>query len=320
MSWPTTRRWLKRSLSWLNRTLLLPCTLLIAVLITLLYTPAGLTFSLWLAQHTVAGLSVERSEGSVLGGNSLYEVRWQDDTVKLTLAQSTLQINNRCFLRLTLCVEQLSLQGLQLDLATSTPAQQTEPPHAAVRVWLPFAIDITQLQLNDASVRVAGSELTWQQFSTAAQLWGNKVQLIQPHWQQVNLMLAGTAVSQTDTAFAYQVPELADFRLPLNVFIDRFKLTDFTLQQPQPQTLSELSFSLQLQPEQINLTQLDITHPLATLHASAQLQPNGNYPLQADIRLLLQDTKLAGQQLHVSLDGDLSNLTVQAEASQLLAL
>ncbi|MEH8019252.1 translocation/assembly module TamB [Rheinheimera muenzenbergensis] len=318
MSLPITRRWLKRSLSWLNRALLLPCTLLIAVLITLLYTPAGLTFSLWLAQHAVAGLSVERSEGSVLGGNSLYDVRWQDDTIKLTLAQSTVQIDNGCFLRLTLCVKQLNLQGLQLDVATSPPAQQTEPPHAAARFWLPFAIDITQLQLNDASVRVAGSELTWQQFSTAAQLWGNKVQLIQPHWQQVDLVLPDTAVSQTDTAFVYQVPELADIRLPLNVFIDRFKLTDFTLQQPQPQTLSELSFSLQLQPEQFNLTQLDIKHPLATLHAYGRLNPSGNYPLQADIRLLLQDTELAGQQLHISLDGDLSNLTVQAKASQLL--
>lgn len=316
MSWLTTKRWLKRCLKWLHWTLLLPCLVLIALLFTLLYTSAGLSFNLWLAQHFVSGFTVERSDGSVLGGNTLYGLRWQDDVINLTLEQSTLQINNSCFLSLTLCVEKLTLQGMQLEIADTDNPPPTDAPGSGL--WLPFAIDITQLQLNDASVLVAGSKLSWQQFSTGAQLWGSKVQLNQPHWHKVTLTLPETADTATNAAFAYRAPQLSDVTLPLSLFIDRFRLTDFTVQQPQPQSISELSFSLQLLPEQINLTQLDIKHPQATLHASARLEPNGNYPLKADIRLLLQDTELAGQRLRVTLDGDLSDLQLQAYASELL--
>ncbi len=316
MNKQTATLWLKRSVKLLNWTILLPGALLTALLFTLLYTSAGLRFNLWLAQNVVSGFSVEHSEGSLLGGNSLYGLRWQDDVLKLTLAQSNLQINNRCFLRFTLCVEQLTLQGMQLEIAdTDTPPADTAP---SASLWLPFAIEITQLQLNDATVLVAGAVLNWQQFSTAAQLWGNKVQLSQPHWQQVTLALPQAEDTPVNGTVAYQVPALSDIRLPLSLFIDRFRLTDFTLQQPASHTINELAFSLQMLPQQITLTQLDISHPLATVYASARLEPVGNYPLKADIRLLVQDTALAGQRLRLTLDGDLSNLQLQAQASELL--
>uniref|UniRef100_UPI0040484162 autotransporter assembly complex protein TamB n=1 Tax=Rheinheimera sp. TaxID=1869214 RepID=UPI0040484162 len=317
MSKQTAKHWLKRALKWLNWTLLLPCAVLTALLFTLLYTSAGLSFNLWLAQHIVSGFSVERSEGSLLGGNSLYGLRWQDDALKLTLSKSSLQINNGCFLRFTLCVEQLALQGIAIEIADATNATPADQPQPSANLWLPFAIDIAQLQLNDATVQVAGTTLSWQQFNTAAKLWGNKVQLNQPHWQQVTLALPQTA-DTAGNSFTYQAPQLSDLRLPLSLFIDRFRLTDFTLQQPTAQTIPELAFSLQLLPQQISLTQLDISHPLATLYASAKVEPVGNYPLKADIRLLLKDTALAGQRLRLTADGDLSNLQLQATASELL--
>ena len=248
MSRQTTKRWAKRGLKWLNWTLLIPCAVLTMLLFTLLYTSAGLSFNLWLAQHFVSGFSVERSEGSILGGNTLHGLRWQDDTATMTLQHSTLKINNGCFLRLTLCVEQLALQGMQLEIADTDNPLPTDAPGSGL--WLPFAIDITQLQLNDATVLVAGSKLSWQQFTSGAQLWGSKVQLNQPHWHQVTLALPETADTATNAAFAYKAPQLSDITLPLSLFIDRFRLTDFTLQQPQPQSISELSFSLQLLPEQ----------------------------------------------------------------------
>ncbi|GAB2923604.1 autotransporter assembly complex protein TamB [Rheinheimera gaetbuli] len=322
MSHQRAKHWRKRTLKWLNWTLVLPSAVLFAIVFTLLYSPAGLSFNLWLAQHLVNGFSVERSEGSLLGGNTLHGLRWQDDALTLTLEQSTLQISNGCLLRFTLCVEQLALQGMRLSIADTDNPPPAVPPQPAARLWLPFAIDITQLQLKDATVVVGGTTLHWQQFDTAAQLWGNKVQLNQPHWQQVALTLPQTTDTVANDAFAYQVPHLQDITLPLSVFIDRFRLTDFTLHQqgaePEAHTLSELAFSLQLLPQQITLTQLDIRHPRATLYASARLEPVGNYPLKADIRLLLQDTTLAGQRLRLTLDGDLSNLQLHAKASELL--
>ncbi len=319
MSWQTGKRWLKRTLTWLNWTLVIPGVLLVALLFTLLYTAAGLHFNLWLAQYFVAGFSVERSEGSLLGGNSLYGLRWQNDSISFALQQSQLHINNRCFLRLTLCVEQLALQGMQLEIADTENAPPPDKQQAATGFWLPFAIDITQLQLNNAAVLIGGNRLHWRQFSTGAQLWGNKIQLNQPHWQQLTLALAETtAAPATEDAFSYQPPVLSDIKLPLSLFIDRFRLTGFTLQQQEPLVINELAFSLQLLPDQINLTQLDISHPQATLNASARLHTSGHYPLKADLRLVLQDSELSGQRLRLTLDGDLGNLQLNAYASERL--
>lgn len=313
-----TQRWAKRGLKWLNWTVLIPCAVLIILVFTLLYTSAGLRFNLWLAQHFVSHFSVEHSEGSVLGGNTLHGLRWQNDTTTLALEQSSLRINNGCLLRLTLCVEQLTMQGMQLEISAADTPAPAEAPLPTGSLWLPFAIEVTQLQLNNASVTAGDTTLNWQQFSTGAQLWGNKVQLNQPHWHKVTLSLPPTADTAPKEAFAYQAPDLSNITLPLSLFVDRFRLTDFTLQQPEPQAITELTFSLQLSPEQISLTQLDISHPLATVSASATLQPNGDYPLKADIRLRMQDTELAGQRLRITADGTLANLQLQAYATELL--
>lgn len=317
MSINTARRWLIRILKWLNWTLVIPGVLSVAILFTLLYTTAGLHFNLWLAQHFVSGFTVEHSEGSVLGGNTLYGLHWQDDMLNLTLEQSSLHINNRCFLRLTLCIDRLSLQGMQLEIADATVDTPPEAAPSTGSFWLPFAIEVNQLQLDSASVLVGGTRLHWQAFSTGARLWGNKIQLDQPHWHQVTLAPAQSAEpAPAADAFSYQPPLLTDIKLPLNLFVDRFRLTDFTLQQQEPVVIKELAFSLQLLPEQINLTQLDITHSQATLTASARVNTSGNYPLRADARLLLQSTEFAGQRLRVVLDGDLSNLKLNAYASE----
>lgn len=311
-----TKHWAKRSLKWLNWTLVFPCAALTLLVFVFLYTSAGLRFNLWLAQHFVSGFSVEHSEGSVLGGNTLHGLRWQDNSTTMTLQQSTLRINNSCLLRLTLCVEQLTLQDMQLEIRANDTPTPAEEPTATSGFWLPFAIEVTQLQLNNASVAVGDTKLNWQQFSTGAQLWGNKVQLNQPHWHKVTLSLAQTTDTETTEAFTYQAPELNDITLPLSVFVDRFRLTDFTLQQAAPQTINELTFSLQVTPEHLNLTQLDIQHPLASVTASAKLQPRGNYPVTADIRLRMQDPELNGQQLRLTADGTLADLQLQAYASE----
>lgn len=317
MTPPVVKRRLKRTAKWLNWTLLLPAAGFTALLVVLLYTNVGLRFNLWLAQHFVSGFSVERSEGSVLGGNTLYQLSWQSSDITLTVERSQLQLDNSCFLRATLCVQQLSLERMQLNIAASDSAADTTS--ASEVFWLPMAIDIKQLQLTDSTVQFGNNRLDWQQFSTGATLWGNKVQLNQPHWQQVILTLAQTPAQASATeAFSYQAPQLRDITLPVSLFIDRFRLTDFTVQQEQPLQIDELAFSLHMLPTQINLTQLDVISTQANINASAQLQTNGAYPVTATIELLLKTPELAGQRLRIAVDGDLSALQINAYASEQL--
>ncbi|HEX5791625.1 MAG TPA: hypothetical protein VFY01_00005, partial [Rheinheimera sp.] len=116
MTWHNSKRIARRSLKWLNWTLLLPSLLLMLLLAALLFTAPGLHLTLWLAETAVPGLHIARSDGSVLGGHRLYQIRYQQPGINLNVQQSELIFNNGCLFNLSACVEKLALQGLTLQL------------------------------------------------------------------------------------------------------------------------------------------------------------------------------------------------------------
>lgn len=319
MSWHRSKRFAKLSLKWLNLTILLPSVCLILAVVILLYTSPGLHLSLWLAQKSVPGLQIERSEGSVLGGNKLHDIRYQQGNIQLSVKQAELQVNNNCLFNLSVCADKLLLQGVVLELSQSDTATDDTNNNDTAAIWLPFPLTVSQLAINDGTVIVAGTRLEWERFSTGIEAWGSKVQLNEPIWQQVILLMPDNneaSAPAAGAAFSYHPPELADFSLPLSLFVDRFTLTDFTLkQQDTVQQLNALHFSLQWQKRQLDLLQLDADHSQFSVHASAKLTTEHSYPLQAKLQMQLTNGELNGQQLQLDVSGDLTALQLQADAS-----
>ena len=323
MSWHRSKRIAKHGLKWLNWTILLPSLCLMLLAVFLLYTAPGLSLTLWLAQKTVPGLHIKHNEGSLLGGNTLRGVEYQQDVIQLNIEQIELDINNSCLLNLSFCANKLLLSGVDFKLVeTEQASEQTETDSAMPGLWLPFPLTITELAVNNSTLDIAGNQLSWQSFSTGIEAWGSKVQLNEPHWQSVTLQLAGQANNQgsaADSTFSYQPLALTDFSLPLSLFVDRFKLTDFTLQQQDNvQQLNALQFSLQWQKQQLDLLQLDVHHPQINAHGSARVTTQNTYPLQVALQLQLTDGEFSGQQLHLELSGDAADLQLQANASGLV--
>ena len=319
MSWHRSKRIAKHSLKWLNLTILLPSVCLILAIVMLLYTSPGLHLSLWLAQKWVPGLQIGHSQGSVLGGNSLHDIRYQQGNVQLSVKQAELQVNNNCFFNLSVCADKLLLQGVTLELSQSDAASGDTNNTSAAPIWLPFPLTVSQLAINDATVSVAGTKLEWESFSTGVEAWGSKVQLNEPTWQQVTLLMPDNneaAAPVAGAAFSYQPPELTDFSFPLSLFVDRFTLTDFTLkQQDTEQQLNALHFSLQWQKQQLEILQLEANHSQLSVQGSAQLTTGHAYPLQAELQIQLTDGEFSGQHLQLNVSGDLSAIQLQADAS-----
>jgi translocation and assembly module TamB len=315
MSWQRSKHIAKHSLKWLNWTLVLPTLVLTACLLFLLYTAPGLRLNIWLAETLVSGLSIQHSQGSLLGGHQLSEIRYQQDGINVRLQRSELQFNSRCLLSLEACIKTLILDELQLDITTINSANANDT--VATPLWLPFPLTISQISINNVKLNVDGQHVQWQHFSAGVQIWGNKVQLLQPQLQQVNITLADTAATPTAaTPFSYTPPVVTDFSLPLSLFIDNFRLTALQLQQNGTvQQLETMAFSLQWQQQQLTLTELELVHAKARLQAAVKLNTSGNYPLDARLQLHLTDAGLGGQQLTVTADGNLADLQLNAQSS-----
>ncbi|MDP5136370.1 translocation/assembly module TamB [Rheinheimera baltica] len=324
MSWQRTTHLTRRSLKWMHWTVVLPILLLLLLVASLLFSAPGLRLNLWLAEHLVEGFTVESSSGSLLGGHVLHNIRFQQNNIEFTLQRSALQINSRCLLSLSACVERLSLSGLTLtvlanDSTTNDGTFKEEAPSTAATIpslWLPFPLTITQFTVDDAIVTTPSMQLTWQGFNTGLAAWGDKIQLSRPTFEQVRLTLPEQPKTPDTVPFRYQPLVLPELTMPMRLFIDHFTVRDATLvQQGRKQHLTELSLSLQWQQQQLQILQLDAFHTDATLHANAAVTTTGPYSLQADVRLLLTNADLNGQQLSLTANGDLATLNLSARST-----
>lgn len=266
----------KRALKWLNWTLLLPLFLVLLLLVMLLYTPPGLKFSLWLGQKFLPQLTVATYSGALLGGAQLSDVRWQDGDTLFQLEQLEFDINSSCLFQLKLCV--------------------------------------SDVKLTNATVKLAGNTLQFDHFTTEIEAWGREVQLNNSQLQQLQIELA-SSTEPSATPFSYQPPVLSDITLPLAVFINGFKLTDASLIQADNRTLlPDLNFSLQARDHNIRLLDLQASHSIANLSATAEITLQGSYPLSGRLSTVLHQAQLAEQQVNLSLSGSLAELAISARA------
>lgn len=340
-------RWLKR-VGIALAVMLLTLILLIAVLG---FTPAGLQLSLWLGHKFVPNLVIEQQSGSLFSELQLSGISWHNNTTEVTIQQAELALNSSCLLQLKVCVSRLALTELAVDIEpaepnsaqdiasaanagntenkdstdstdntdnTDSPTNEAEKKPANKRFMLPLPVSVDDVIINGARITASGTEITWHRFSSAFQGWGNKLQLDQPTWQQVTLKLPETDNQSSSDFTHYQPPTLPEFTFPVSLFLNQLRINDFTLQQEQPQHITELGFTLQLQKKQAQLTELELVHPQVRLTGAAKLTTSGDYPVDATLDIQVTDTLLAGQHLQLTANGDLADLTINASATELI--
>ncbi|WNO61233.1 translocation/assembly module TamB domain-containing protein [Rheinheimera sp. MMS21-TC3] len=310
----------RRGLKWLNFTLLIPFLVIALLLYVLLFTQLGLNFSVWLAKKVVPELTIASSSGYLLGELQLKNVQWQqDEHNSLALTQLDFDLQTSCLLSGKVCINQLLVDGITLQLTTAEST--TEPASNNQAIFIPIPVTVKKLAITNGNILLDGHQLNWQHFSAKVDAWGAKVQLDEVEWQQVNLTPAAadlnTSTMHTSTTepFSYQALQLEDISLPLAIYISQFTLTDFTLHTATAQHLPFLQFAIQAQKQHINLTHLQLQHPQVTAEANLQLTLKDNYPIKAKVELVLLDEPLAQQKLRINLEGDFADLTINAIAT-----
>ncbi|SHM80429.1 translocation/assembly module TamB domain-containing protein [Phytopseudomonas punonensis] len=116
--------------------------LLVVLLIWMLATSAG---SRW-ALSLVPGLQVDGFEGRLGGRWTAQQVLWQQGDDQVVVRQPQFDWSPSCLLRLTLCIDTLRSERIELNFAPSTEAPSEEPFNLP-QLDLPVALEVGEVWL-----------------------------------------------------------------------------------------------------------------------------------------------------------------------------
>ena len=161
----TTLKWTK----WFSIGLLTLIVLLAIFVGTILFTHPGLKLALWGAEKALPQLKVEQIQGSLFPRFALHNVSFVDESlhVDAKVESLTLAINFRCFFDPKVCVDELSLQGVNFQMPELPPSNEEQeeetPPLRSIST--PVPIFVNNVSFNDINLNILGNKIDWQDFS-----------------------------------------------------------------------------------------------------------------------------------------------------------
>jgi len=138
----------RRALKYAGLSLAAVLTLLLVLLVWMLATASGSRWALGL----VPGLQVDGFEGQLGGRWSAAQLRWQQGADQVLVTQPQFDWSPACLLRLTLCIDTLRSERIELNFAPSAEPP-SEAPFSLPQLDLPVALQVGEvwigsLQLN----------------------------------------------------------------------------------------------------------------------------------------------------------------------------
>jgi len=323
--------------------LLLLVTLLVALSGWLVASDGGNRWLFGQLQDHLPGFALERSEGNLVHGLSLYGLRYQAPMLDLSLEDVGLRFDWDCLAKQTVCIERL---GAARGFVAFTPVdmqeevETEEPEGAPLTIILPFGVELRQLQLTQVSYRMPGVDVSLDSFLAAANMRGDTLTLQPTELAGLQLSLSegddatpppapAGAQPATSTTAAGSLPSspaatpsaqpaLPVVQLPLAIVVEQLTLTDSQLDlYGTKERLEAVTLKAQWRGSLLTIGQLAVRHAMADAALSGQIDLQGDYPLDLSLEgRLKQLESLSGQQLEASADGDLARLTVAVKASQ----
>ncbi|KLV02462.1 hypothetical protein ABT56_21465 [Photobacterium aquae] len=294
---------------------------LVIALAALLYTPAGVKIAIWGAEKALPALSIEQSDGSLLQGFSLSGIAYQDQGMDLSAKRLVLDIDDQCLLQPAVCLRQVEIAGLSFAMPTLPPSSeesQPAPDEPSTPFSMPIPISLDRLVLDDISLDILGNKVAWKHFSSAATLSGNQLILKPTVWDSITLALAKSDAESTpssSTAGDPQAIELPDVILPLGISVERFTVTDFSLEGENAQKVALLDLIAKAEGSDVTVDRIQLNVPQGKLDVSAKIQLAGDYPLQLKAGLDVAMEPLSGHHLDVKASGSVKTLVLDARLS-----
>ena len=302
--------------------------LLVLTLVGLaLFTNPGLNAVLWGAEKALPQLKVESTKGALFPRFSLHNVQFVDESLHINtqLDKIELAINPRCLLDPQVCVDELTLQGLDFAFTELPPPaeEEAEPTAPLTSISTPLPITLNRVNFDDISLDILGNKIDWQRFSTAMNMKGDVLTISPTVFDDLTVKLAETEPSveedaKPETAKEAEAIVLPEVWIPLTVALERFDLNRFKLEQETPIIVNHLGLEAKVGEHDVDVQALELDMPQAEADLEAKVQLKGGYPLELDLSALVKETDVAGQKLQLSAKGSVEELTLDATLSELI--
>ncbi|MFW5385462.1 autotransporter assembly complex protein TamB [Yersinia sp. 2542 StPb PI] len=333
-------RWIKR----LSIAFLLIILLLVGALAGLLGTTSGLHFVINSAARWVPGLDIASVSGG-WRDLTLKGIQYQMPGVTVKAGQFHLSLQLSCLKRSELCINALTAQDIDVVVDTNAmppaaPAPASSEPMGELST--PYPITLRMLSLNNVKVTIDDTAISLDEFRTGAH-WQQRALALMPTKisgllialpKTVPAMVPDAAKPAVETAIAVKeaveqqaaapseqeaplgetlkalfakplLPELPDFRLPLDLQIKEISGQQLRLTGDTDVLISSLLLQASTQQNQITLDKLEIKSPQGGLSAQGDATLADKWPVSMVINSALNIEPLKGEKVKLTVGGAL---------------
>lgn len=333
-------KWIKR----LSIAFLLIILLLVGALAGLLGTTSGLHFVINSAARWVPGLDIASVSGG-WRDLTLKGIQYQMPGVTVKAGQFHLSLQLSCLKRSELCINALTAQDIDVVVDTNAmppaaPAPASSEPMGELST--PYPITLRMLSLNNVKVTIDDTAISLDEFRTGAH-WQQRALALMPTKisgllialpKTVPAMVPDAAKPAVETAIAVKeaveqqaaapseqevplgetlkalfakplLPELPDFRLPLDLQIKEISGQQLRLTGDTDVLISSLLLQASTQQNQITLDKLEIKSPQGGLSAQGDATLADKWPVSMVINSALNIEPLKGEKVKLTVGGAL---------------
>lgn len=333
-------RWIKR----LSIAFLLIILLLVGALAGLLGTTSGLHFVINSAARWVPGLDIASVSGG-WRDLTLKGIQYQMPGVTVKAGQFHLSLQLSCLKRSELCINALTAQDIDVVVDTkamppAAPAPASTEPMGELST--PYPMTLRMLSLNNVKVTIDDTAISLDELRTGAH-WQQRALALMPTKisgllialpKTVPAMVPDAAKPAVETAIAVKeaveqqavapaeqetplgetlkalfakplLPELPDFRLPLDLQIKEISGQQLRLTGDTDVVISSLLLQASTQENQITLDKLEIKSPQGGLSAQGDATLADNWPVSMVINSALNIEPLKGEKVKLTVGGAL---------------
>ncbi|CNH86471.1 autotransporter assembly complex protein TamB [Yersinia mollaretii] len=344
-------RWVKR----LSIAFLLIILLLVGALAGLLGTTSGLHFLINSAARWVPGLDIASVTGG-WRDLTLKGIQYQMPGVTVKAGQFHLSLQLSCLKRSELCVNALTAQDVDVVVDTQAMPPAAETPASTEpmgELSTPYPITLRMLSLNNVKVTIDDTAISLDQFRTGAH-WQQRALSLMPTKisgllialpKTVPAVVPDAAKPAVETAIAVKeaveqqasalavpetplgeslkalfakplLPELPDFRLPLDLQIKSISGQQLRLTGDTEVVINSLLLQASTQDQRIALDKLEIKSAQGGLSAQGEATLADKWPLSMVVNSSLNIEPLKGEKVKLTVGGALrGKLTVALNLS-----
>ena len=312
---------------------------LIVLIIWLLNTHSGNSLIINIAQKVEPRLQVILSEGSLLYSPTYELIRWQDEDTLIELNNVSYEFDWQCIIE-EFCVDSLKVGSATINIPESTEPVAEEETSEPVVVEFPIPVHIRELDINNTLVNVAGVIIELSQLLLAVDGQDSDV-TINTSINGLTVTLAD-AVEDTNTVnntsseplvIPKKIPailkegDLPEVILPVNLFVNKLDVNEFTLIQNQQNVakINSLKSQFNYIGSAISIKKFALDVPEATVNLMGDIDVSQRYPmdLQAtvnvkEVQQLDPSSLLKGQKIALTAKGDLGDLSSHISLSNLI--